>query len=715
VLVLSQSLRADDSPRSVPSPIGGPITWTDIPTVDQADPTLQRGIVYGPDGAPLGGANIYSASRLELVHRRELVEEPAVDLGEVRAVSDEQGRFEFRLPDQTWTPVPGQVMRWESLLVATKPGFAPGWLVIWDSDHVLPSPWRPQAIPNAKLRLSNPATLRGRFFGPEGAPVAAAHVRLKQVQWPQDLDLDKHLKQIRNMVLGDNGPGYRNRFQWPSLLPGVMVQTWTAADGTFSLEGLPQDRVADLEVTHPAMQTDLVTVAIREMPPVYVGQTRHWNLRTPWLSLYGSGFSHTLRAGVTLRGRVTMSAGWEDQPVQWATLTLANAGIHGRECRTDSGGRFEMTGLGQSFGGQAYEVAVNGSFSTPIESRRFAIFPDQDAEIHVNSAVPYRLQLADAEGQSIDRGVYSIEVQSLPGQTRWSASDESFNSAMRVAPGVYEGVVPRGRPGAVLVQRGSPRDRPVLVDAKAHFEPGRTDWTPEEQQYSYGNAWNLAQPETSASQGLWQGLRHSQLELAAVVFTKGAPQDGPLQLSAVVHQDDPPVVTLVDDAGEPVAGARLVRRLESYHEKHLPATFPLHGLHPERAEFIQFRHEERGLIGFLPAMLTADPIRVVMQPAATIKGRIATRDGQPTSDFGAIVSGAVPPDTMLSNPEFKRDKFDRLQFELQVVPGETYTGELVRLTGPGRDWRVRPTLGRAFGPVTPKAGETIDLGDIVVP
>ncbi len=31
------------------------------------------------------------------------------------------------------------------------------------------------------------------------------------------------------------------------------------------------------------------------------------------------------------------------------------------------------------------------------------------------------------------------------------------------------------------------------------------------------------------------------------------------------------------------------------------------------------------------------------------------------------------------------------------------------------DWRTRPTVGIAFGPLTLKPGEVVDLGDIVVP
>ncbi|MGH7137962.1 MAG: hypothetical protein ACREHD_19610 [Pirellulales bacterium] len=48
-----------------------------------------------------------------------------------------------------------------------------------------------------------------------------------------------------------------------------------------------------------------------------------------------------------------------------------------------------------------------------------------------------------------------------------------------------------------------------------------------------------------------------------------------------------------------------------------------------------------------------------------------------------------------------------------VVPPEVeLRGDFVRKTA---DWLTRPTIGTAFGPLIPKPGEIVDLGDIVVP
>ena len=52
----------------------------------------------------------------------------------------------------------------------------------------------------------------------------------------------------------------------------------------------------------------------------------------------------------------------------------------------------------------------------------------------------------------------------------------------------------------------------------------------------------------------------------------------------------------------------------------VPATFDVFGLHPERVEFLTFHQDVRRLIGTISPTWTDEPVRVVMRPAATLKG-----------------------------------------------------------------------------------------------
>lgn len=127
-----------------------------------------------------------------------------------------------------------------------------------------------------------------------------------------------------------------------------------------------------------------------------------------------------------------------------------------------------------------------------------------------------------------------------------------------------------------------------------------------------------------------------------------------LELTATVYSDPPVEVTLVDTDNKPVKGVQVTRQLKQYNDQDLPATFPVYGLHPERAEFLVFTDQKHGLIGTLSTRWTSGPLRVVMQPAATLIGRITDDTGQPDFDFGIRLSGpGLAPDAFVAGRVLK--------------------------------------------------------------
>ena len=210
-----------------------------------------------------------------------------------------------------------------------------------------------------------------------------------------------------------------------------------------------------------------------------------------------------------------------------------------------------------------------------------------------------------------------------------------------------------------------------------------------------------------------------QLGLAAAVLTKASKVQGVLELTAVVDSDPPVEFSLVDQAGKPVENVRVDRLAMQYDADKLPSCISLYGLHPERAEPLQFFQDERKLIATVSAKWTAAPVRVVLQPAATLSGRFVDQFGQPKFDFGIRILGpAVMPDTFVAGRRLDiTDKPGERsgEFRLVLTPGFEVRGEFVRYAFNTIDWKTRPALGPAFGPVIPKPGETIDLGNIKSP
>ena len=709
---------ATGAPTSKPD-----IGWTGIPQVDPENAALHRGVVLGPDGKPLAGASIYAASTIELLELADADEVSAEDLGPVRAVTDAEGRFEFIAEDLSWVSLTGQRKRWETLLVATKEGLAPGWLKTWGEDRSLRWHWHPSKNREVAVRMPGSATLAGRLLLEGGAPLTGARVRLTGLMAPEGYDLDQHVATEEiPPVAPFSSIDYAEAIYRPWVLPGLKTETTIGNDGRFEFQGLPEGFIARIEITHPEAETTTLRVAVRRIEPVYrklfeVQPAPDGEQKTESKpTLYGSGFAIELPKGAVLRGRVVYRV-VQKRPASGVIVALANQnakdGMYGQQFRTDADGRFEVTGLSADQPLRDIALAFVGSFEAPFASRREQVFPGADAEVLLTRAVPYRLKLTDPAGQPLDREVYSIQVQETPGSRRYDVKGR-FNDAERVAPGVYRGIVPRG-PGAVLVQRRARTDRPVAVHPKEFFEPGRTDWTLEEERFAYGDAWRIARPAVMDG-GNWTSHIIDQLDVAAVAFTNANVDDGVLELTATVHSDPPVEVTLVDDAGGLVPGADVKRQLERYNSKDLPETFPVYGLHPDRAEFLVFTHEQRGLIGTLSTTWTSDSVRVVMRPAATLIGRITDGAGEPNFDFRIRVLGeGVMPDTYVAGRVFRPSDTPgqrKGEFRLVVPPDAELRGEFVRKTP---DWQTRPSAGMAFGPLTPAPGETMDLGNLTVP
>jgi hypothetical protein len=250
------------------------IDWTGIPKVDLENAALHRGVVLGPDGKPLAGASVYAASTIELLEMADGDAVSVKDLGPVRAVTDDEGRFQFKAEDLTWVTTAGERKRWEALLIATKEGVAPGWLKTWGADRSFREHWHPGQTLEVAIRTRPPATLSGQLLLQGGAPLLGAQVRLTGLMAPVEYDLEKHVPKEEVNELGlFQGIDYEEALYRPQLLPDLNTTATTDEHGRFELPGLPEGFIANIEATHPEAQTTNLRVAIRAIEPVYRGSS----------------------------------------------------------------------------------------------------------------------------------------------------------------------------------------------------------------------------------------------------------------------------------------------------------------------------------------------------------------------------------------------------------------------------------------------------------
>jgi protocatechuate 3,4-dioxygenase beta subunit len=195
------------------------------------------GTATGPDGKPVASATVY------LTYLWSLTRPLAT------TTTDGQGRYAFQeLP----VPVRGDARTQEGqpLLPLQVCGIAPGLAFTWHKEqyapmHPLPAePDRPGGVrykadpQTADLTFDPPAHLQGRFVDDRGRPVAGATVRLSGCAslraGPQD-----------DMFWATRAP----------VFPENRTTAVTGRDGRFRLDGLPQDVIALLKVTHPDYPT----------------------------------------------------------------------------------------------------------------------------------------------------------------------------------------------------------------------------------------------------------------------------------------------------------------------------------------------------------------------------------------------------------------------------------------------------------------------------
>lgn len=665
---------------------------------DAKDGVVFAGRVLDPEGKPVQGARLFLISP-EL--KKLMIP--------IRARSGADGTYRFTVSraefDRAHSPEPWK----HTPAVALAEGYGLG-LPLIPADKMaanqLPS------IEAMTIQLAkDDVPITGRVLDLQGKPVAGARVRVRGIQWPIRGDLTAFIQALKTrregalpqnqLLIGFHDP-YRGGWDLDSLYPPVV----TDAQGRFRIQGIGRERVADLLIENPMIETKYVYAMTRPGETITVPAYKNPGYMGPLQPLYihyGATFDHVAAPSKLVVGVVRdVDTG---RPIAGAVVEKSNAlpvpeprPIDDRvrfRAVTDKDGRYRITGLPRGNGnelrasppaGQPYLMSAKKVPETPGLEPVTVDFP-------LKRGVWIDVKVTDkVTGKPVRCGVQYFLFDDNPHLKEAAGLVTNSHVQNRAEDGTFRLV---GLPGRGVVAALADEDHYLRGIGAAKIKgllPPRTPRTVPA----------LCLPEQ------FHTLAEVNLD----------PSAGPVKCHLVLDPGRTLTVTVVGPDGQPLTGA-YTNNFDSrglwMPEPLKTATLTVHALRPRRLLFL---HRERHLAGTLLVHGDEQGARTVkLEPWGVLTGRLVIAGGKPPTDFQIVASGLfiITPEGVKSPPldngslpnPVKPDKDGNFRIE-GLVPGLKYDFDILKGS----------YIARAIGPgarsVSVKSGEVRDLGDIQV-
>jgi RNA polymerase sigma factor (sigma-70 family) len=632
----------------------------------QAQGTVEvTGRVLDPQGKPVKGARV-------LLFRGAFRQRPD------RTVSAPDGAFRFNLDTANWKVPEGY--RAQRAVMAVAPGFGPA--VVFGGEA-----WPPRDL---TLRLAkDDVPVKGRILDLQGKPVAGVTARVTGLKIPKTADLTAWLKVLRT------NPKDGIRLEYASFnglaivdLGDLFPPVKSGADGRFRLTGLGRERLFDLRLEGPMIETSQVRVRTRAGATYRVPEEGRYR-RSARITYYGAAFDHV--AGPTLPVVGTVRDKDTGKPLTGVTVRSTrlpgNSAFGGGwvQTTTDRRGRYRLTGLpktadnalvAQPAGGQPYLASTKrvGDCSgfTPVM-----------VDLELKRGVRVMGRITDAvTGKPVRGRIDYFYFADNPNRKDYPATSNWMIFVSR-RNGTFQGVVLPGRGLLAVRAFGEGYLRGVGADKI----PGKDN---QDSFVTYPHYCHAGDYHTLAEIHPAKGDRSVTCDLVV---------DPGRKLTGTVRGPD----------GKPLAGTRGFGLGASYGEEPVKTDrFTVRNVRLGYPRAVIFLHEGRGLAGF--QMVRGDekgPLTVKLQPWGVVTGRLVDVNGLP------IRSGLRL--TFLSGSGLDRHLYSGVtarlaqpgkdgKFRIEgLVPGLKYT------LASAKDFRITAFLLSGF---TPKPGESKNLGDV---
>ncbi len=637
-----------------------------------------KGRVLGPDGKPVARASIYTLQ----------FDAPESVKPVLRGESAKDGKFQFDVSKSDFDSIVEKGPFASFTLVATAAGLGPDWAEM-------------RKPPEGDLSLQlvdDSVPIAGRIVDLQGKPVAGAKISRGRIKAEGPQGIDPYLTLVREDPFKASNHNFAKNY-WTAL-PGKGVTAVTDADGRFRLSGIGRDRIVDLGVEGPTIQSATIHVmtrtgkAVSSAPGSFGGET-----------IYPASFEHFIPPGRALTGIVRDKK--TKQPM--AGVEVCGQDTSART-RTDAQGRYMLVGFPKS---KSYGLMVLAGEKAPYFVTCMRV-PDQaglepvEADVDCQPGIPVRLKLIDKEtGKPLRNADVFYEpifpnphTRQVSGYSPVQASGP-YNSGVIQDDGTYLiGVLPG--PGGIFVRTHQGMYRPACVDPGKFFKVKASTNSKEQQQPRYGDLNSIF---TAVGEG-WGGMPQSQF--SAIVLVNPAEDSGPFSAEAVLERDPKREVRVIGPDGDALTD--VAAEGDGAESSSARGQVTVSQLNPQRPRRFIFRHDAKKLVGFLIARGDeAEPYVVKLQPWGTITGRLVDSSGKPrakvdlmTGDWSQAVND--PARGIISIGQ-QTDSDGRFRYE-RLVPGQKYSADAVG------EQAAKGGFGVVIDRVVLKPGETKDLGDV---
>ncbi|MGD9855903.1 MAG: M56 family metallopeptidase, partial [Planctomycetaceae bacterium] len=632
-----------------------------------------RGRVLNPEGQPVAGARLYFVYWVHGTQPNQNVEP--------LSVTDADGWFDFTA---TRADIGAGADSYYAgsfsfplVAIAEGYGFAEQSSLVFETtgqavERLSPQArqWYDQQFKDAEpvLRLVNDdVPVRGRVVNTEGQPVAGARVTADNFWYNDEGTLDAWEAAAKEdkadfYSLRQHTPHTTNGPQMQSVIPDVT----TGADGRFTLRGIGRERVAQLLISGPGIETNQVKTRTRDGETIEVPNSWDRDRDPDNQEIYHSAeFTHVAAPSVPVVGQVTDADTGE--PIEGVDVsagqqqTFIGTGKRWIHADTDKDGRYRLEGL-------------------PLENEEYlyVLPPFETAYLPVGRSVTTHL-----------------------GDT---AVERDFQ--------LKQGIIVRGR--AVDDRTGQPLVGPInyFVDAA---NPSLEDY-PQETLRRVGHErrsdadGNFTIPvlpgrgvltftpdnHGSYRRGLGASTLTMKAEKAGGEFYRTHPSFLTPSSHRVLQEINPTVdseplqITLAPTSGETLTGrvlgpdgeiitdGRIIvddDALQPTYYDPRQRKFHIEGYYPDQPREIYGFHIERNLAGHL--RVEGDPpqnLTITLKPAASIRGRLVDDAGAPLS--GVQLSGDGIPRDRYGYTDLRFVTDDDGRFHIRgLIPGRKYTIE----------------------------------------